>query len=82
MSGCQFTPLDLNTDYRIVHSQVIVNIGPGYGFWDGQNPSYFPSNWYDLRTLLRHEIGHAYGLCHAETDGPVMQFGLDTHQTI
>ena len=48
-----------------------LHIGCGYGFYDGTQP-YFPSNYYDLETLMRHEFGHALGLCHTNV-GILMQ---------
>lgn len=48
-----------------------VHIGCGYGFYDGTQP-YFPSNYYDLETLMRHELGHGLGLCHTNI-GILMQ---------
>jgi hypothetical protein len=37
----------------------------GYPFYDGTQASSLPSNYYDLRSIPRHELGHVVGLCHS-----------------
>jgi hypothetical protein len=34
-------------------------------WWDGSQPGPIPFNYLDLATILRHEFGHALGLCHS-----------------
>lgn len=43
-----------------------------YTFYDGSQGPTLPNNMYHLRSLLRHEFGHALGLCHSSTDGFLM----------
>lgn len=42
-----------------------VNIGSGYAFYDGTQAPTLPSNYHDLKSVMRHELGHALGLCHS-----------------
>ncbi len=51
---------------------VEVNIGSGYAFYDGTQAPSIPSNYYDLETVMRHELGHALGLCHSGGSGLLM----------
>ncbi len=39
-----------------------VNNGCGTPWYDGTGQP--PSNYYDVRSVMRHELGHAIGLCH------------------
>lgn len=41
-----------------------------YNWWTGGTP--IPSGYYDLKTVLRHELGHGLGLCHSGTPGTLM----------
>jgi hypothetical protein len=51
---------------------LVVNIGDGYGFYDGTQGSTIPSNYYDLKSVILHELGHAQGLCHTINPGYLM----------
>lgn len=42
-----------------------INTWCGDAYYDGTQTSYLPSNYYDLRSVIRHELGHALGLCHS-----------------
>lgn len=46
---------------------LIVNVACGDPYYDGTQASSIPSNYYDLKSILRHELGHALGLCHSST---------------
>jgi hypothetical protein len=48
----------------IYYFVVYINTYGGFAFYDGTQSPTLPSNYYDLRTLMRHEIGHGIGLCH------------------
>lgn len=59
-----------------------INTGSGYAFYDGSQASYLPSNYYDLRTVFRHELGHALGLCHANNDSTAVMWYKITIGTV
>ena len=61
-----------NPPDTLANAVTSVAVGNGQGYWDGVNPPSFPANWYDLRSLLRHEIGHAEGDCHSGISGNLM----------
>jgi len=44
---------------------VIINVFDGYSFYDGTQAPTIPTNYYDLESATRHELGHALGLCHS-----------------
>jgi hypothetical protein len=54
---------------------IIVNVGSGYSFYDGTQAPSLPRNYYDLRTVMRHEFGHGMGLCHSSVGGQLMHVG-------
>ena len=62
--------------------EIKVNIGPGYAFYDGSQASVLPSNYYDLRTILRHELGHAAGICHSKFPIAVMKPSFSTGEIV
>lgn len=64
--GC--TDRNINQDNNIVQMTVYINTGQDFAFFDGtQNGGVLPSNYYDLATLMRHELGHGLGLCHGDS---------------
>lgn len=42
----------------------VINKSRGFAFYDGTQSPTIPSNYYDLKTVMRHEIGHGIGICH------------------
>jgi hypothetical protein len=60
--------------------KVVVNIGSGYGFYDGTQGGTIPSNYYDLQSIMRHELGHAQGLCHSSNSSYLMYRSFGTGQ--
>lgn len=44
-----------------------INVYQGFAFYDGSQAPTVPSNYYDLRSTMRHELGHALGLDHSGT---------------
>lgn len=53
--------------------EIVVNTGSGYAFYDGTQAPSLPRNYYDLRSLMRHELGHGLGLCHSANSAAVME---------
>lgn len=53
---------------------VVVNVQCDFPFYDGTQAPQIPSNYYSLRTLVLHELGHGMGLCHTLKPKPVMGF--------
>ncbi len=50
--------------------------GCGHAFYDGTQAPSLPSNYYDLRSIIRHELGHAIGLCHSVATSNLMHVSL------
>jgi hypothetical protein len=65
-----------NSGNNATQFTVEVNINCGFGFYDGTNAPSLPPNWYDLRSVMRHELGHALGLNHSCTSGLLMYGGM------
>lgn len=42
-----------------------IKVNSAFLFYDGSQGPIFPPNLYHLRSLLRHEFGHAMGICHS-----------------
>lgn len=59
---------------------VVVNIGSGYAFYDGTQGGTIPPNYYDLQSIMRHELGHAQGLCHSSNSSYLMYRAFSTGQ--
>ena len=57
---------------------VVINVGSGHSFYDGTQSPTLPSNYYDLRTIFRHEFGHAAGICHSGVSSAVMRPAFST----
>lgn len=55
---------------RTINSFIIsIDNSPPYPWWIG---GVVPPNYYDFRTVVRHELGHALGLGHADVSGKLM----------
>ncbi len=77
-SGClALTSVWGNPIYQF---RIEVNIGSGYAFYDGTQAPSLPSNYYDLRSIMRHELGHAQGLCHSSNSSYLMYRAFGTGQ--
>lgn len=77
-SGClALTSVWGNPIYQF---RIEVNIGSGYAFYDGTQAPSLPSNFYDLRSIMRHELGHAQGLCHSSNSSYLMYRAFGTGQ--
>lgn len=62
---------------ELAEADIQVNTGSGYAFYDGTQGSSIPPNYYDLASVMRHELGHGLGLCHSGTEHLVMYAYLD-----
>ncbi|MDQ5866385.1 MAG: matrixin family metalloprotease [Chloroflexota bacterium] len=53
---------------------IIMNTACGDPYYDGTQGSSIPSNYYDLKSILRHELGHALGLCHSSGSSSLLMY--------
>lgn len=60
----------------ITNFTIEVNIGCGYPFYDGTQAPTLPPNYYNLQSVVEHEMGHGIGLCHSAKSGVLMSPGL------
>jgi predicted Zn-dependent protease len=69
------------TGSTITSFALIVNDYNGYSWYDGTQAPSLPSNYFDLQSVLRHELGHALGLCHSSNTSRLMYCCISTGQT-
>jgi predicted Zn-dependent protease len=62
--------------------ELMVDNVNGYPFYDGTQASSLPSNYYDLKSILRHEPGHVAGLCHSGGSSTRLMFAVVTAGSI
>lgn len=55
-----------NSGSTLTRITVKINVGCGYPFYEGTQAPTIPSNYYDLETIVRHELGHGIGFCHTD----------------
>lgn len=58
----------------IPYFTIVMNVYCGDAYYDGTQTPTIPSNYYDLGTVLRHEMGHAIGICHQPDDGNALMY--------
>jgi len=64
-AGCAAYTSNWITGGTTTKFEIVVNTVSGIAFYDGTQGPSIPSNYYDLGTIMRHELGHALGLCHS-----------------
>jgi hypothetical protein len=65
MPSCNCTANTVRTWNSNYLLQAVIQVNTSVPQYDGSQAPTLPSNYYDLRTVLRHEFGHATGLCHS-----------------
>lgn len=68
-----YTAMNFNSNMtQITKFTVKINTWCGYSFYDGTQAPSIPINYYDLRSIVQHELGHGMGLCHTSVGGAIM----------
>lgn len=66
------------TDFTMTISNCVITGGPHPNspipFYDGTQASSLPSNYMDLKTTLRHELGHVQGVCHTASPTSALMY--------
>lgn len=70
------TSLNWDGNNHFTNFTVTMNLGCGTAFWDGTQGRSIPANYYDLRSVMLHELGHALGLCHSGAAGLLMHTNI------
>jgi hypothetical protein len=55
---------------------ITVNVGCGFPFYDGTQAPSLPPNYFNLQSVVEHELGHGIGLCHSALNDVLMRTAL------